>query len=137
MSNIVVSTQIATERGKIYTMYIRQPIFPFEEMLQFELETKLVKILSQIDLSEICSKLPKPSNFGPKVRNREAMLYSLIAMKIENIKTIKAFVIRLKSDPVFRYNCGFSFSDPIPSESRFSSFIDQIVESSILISAFQ
>lgn len=83
MSNIVVSTQIPTKRGEIYTMYIRyQPMFPFEETLQFEPETKLVKILSQIDLSEICSKLPKPSNFGPKVRNREAMLYSLIAMKI-------------------------------------------------------
>jgi transposase len=114
-------------------MYIRyKPIFPFEEILQFDPETRLVKILSQIDLSEICSKLPKPSNFGPKVRNREAMLYSLIAMKIENIKTVKALVIRLKSDPVFRYNCGFSFSDPIPSESRFSRFTDQIVESAIL-----
>jgi transposase len=114
-------------------MYIRyQPIFPFEEILQFEPETKLIKILSQIDLSEICAKLPKPSNFGPKVRNREAMLYSPIAMKIENIKTTKALVIRLKSDPVFRYNCGFSFSDPVPSESKFSRFTDQIVGNTIL-----
>jgi transposase len=114
-------------------MYIRyQPIFPFEEVLQFEPETKLAKILSKIELSEICSKLRKSSNFGPKVRNRKAMLYSLIAMKIENIKTIKALVTRLKSDPVFRYNCGFSFSEPVPSESRFSRFTDQIVENTIL-----
>jgi hypothetical protein len=51
------------------------------------------------------------------------MLRALLAMRLENIKYTKTLVERLKSDPVFRYTCGFPVASKTPSEATFSRFI--------------
>ncbi|MBA1336048.1 MAG: hypothetical protein HPY66_2007 [Firmicutes bacterium] len=50
-------------------------------------------------------------------------------MQLEKIKTIAKLVDRLKSDPVFRYNCGFDVPGNVPSTSTFSRFLTTISES--------
>lgn len=128
----MVSRHQPNRRDEIYTMYIRQqPIFPFEEIIRFEPESKLAIIFSKLDLSTVLAQLPPFSKFGPQEHDRKAMLYSLLAMKIENIKTVKSLVYRLKTDLFFRYQCGFTIAGRVPSEATFSRFTDQLIANEI------
>ncbi|MED0759011.1 transposase, partial [Aneurinibacillus thermoaerophilus] len=45
---------------------------------------------------------------------------------------IKLLVRRLKTDVLFRLDCGFSFSDRVPSEASFSRLIRRIKSSNVL-----
>ncbi|SDH76727.1 Transposase domain [Aneurinibacillus thermoaerophilus] len=60
------------------------------------------------------------------------MIYSLFARILEGIPTIKLLVRRLKTDVLFRLDCGFSFSDRVPSEASFSRLIRRIKSSNVL-----
>nr|WP_096232466.1 transposase [Thermoanaerobacterium sp. RBIITD] len=51
------------------------------------------------------------------------LLYTLIAMQLEKIQNIVKLVDRLKSDPVFRYNCGFIVLGHVPSTSTAKTVI--------------
>jgi len=118
-------------------MYIRQEcLLSFEEILKFQPKTKLELVLSQIDLSELKLALKK-SKFGPKGYDSYPMVYALLAMQIEQIKTIKMLVQRLKQDPVFRYCCCFAVCGETPSESTFSRFLSKISESEDLKKLFR
>ena len=64
----------------------------------------------------------KKSKSGPKGYDPENILRALLAKRLENIKYTKTLVERLKSDPVFRYTCGFPVVSRIPSEATFSRF---------------
>jgi hypothetical protein len=56
------------------------------------------------------------------------MLRALLAKRLENIKYTKTLVERLKSDPVFRYTCGFPLVSKVPSEATFSRFIKSLAD---------
>ena len=102
-------------------------LISFEEIMEFQQETKLEMILSQIDVSKLASSLNKPSGSkGPKGYNATSMLYALIAMQVEKIQTIKDLVLHLKQNPILRYSCGFSILGQVPSESTFSRFFDRL-----------
>jgi transposase len=45
------------------------------------------------------------------------MINALIIRIVERIPTINALIRRLKNDFVFKMDCGFLVSDPIPSEA--------------------
>jgi len=51
------------------------------------------------------------------------LIYSLIAMQVEKIDTIKDLVVKLKENPVLRYCCGFDVLGKVPSESTFVDFL--------------
>ncbi|ADD03131.1 transposase IS4 family protein [Thermoanaerobacter italicus Ab9] len=119
-------------------MYIRQQsFFSFEEILKFQPETRLEKIFSALDYSNVLTLLPKQKELGRKGYSKEAMFLAIIAMRIENIKTIAALVKRLKTDPVFRFNCGFNVLGSIPSESTFSRFLTLLSESEVFQKIFE
>lgn len=120
-------------------MYIRQEcILSFNEILNFQPETRLQMILSQLDFSSIEDSLSKPSSKrGPKGHSVRPMLYSMIAMQVEKIPYVKSLVSRLNSDPVLRYNCGFDVLDNVPSASSFSRLIDKISQSPLLEKEFE
>jgi transposase len=80
-------------------------------------------VFETLDLSKVVGGLQKKSKFGPKGHDQENMLRALLAMRLENIKYTKTLVERLKSDPVFRYTCGFPVASKTPSEATFSRFI--------------
>lgn len=119
-------------------MYIRQTtLFSFEEIIEFQQETKLELILSQIDVSKLANVLKKPSNSkGPKGYEPEQLIYSLIAMQIEKIQSIKDLALKLKENPVLRYCCGFDVLGKVPSESTFSRFLDKLTDTQELEQLF-
>lgn len=120
-------------------MYIRQEcMFSFDELLKFQPETKLEMVLSQLDFSNMLSYLSRPEHKrGPKGYDALPLLYALIAMQLEKINNIAKLVDRLKSDPVFRYNCGFGTLGSVPSTSTFSRFLTTISDSDALEEDFK
>ncbi|MEG6567202.1 transposase, partial [Thermoanaerobacterium saccharolyticum] len=115
-------------------MYIRQEcLFSFDELIKFQPETKLEMVLLHLDFSNVVLSLSRPEyKRGPKGYDPLPLLYALIAMQIEKIPTIAKLVDKLKSDPVFRYNCGFNVLGPVPSTSTFSRFLNLISKSDAL-----
>ena len=79
-------------------MYIRQTtLFSFEEIIKFQQQTRLELILEQIDVSKLTNELRNPGNTrGPKGYEPKCLIYSLIAMQVEKINSIKDLVIKLK-----------------------------------------
>lgn len=125
-------------RGGNHLMYIRQmSLFSFEDIIDFQKESKLDQILSQIDVSSLTSTLRKSSDSrGPKGFDPTNMIYSLIAMQVLKINRISELVSQLKDNPVLRYTCGFKVIGKVPSESTFSRFINKISDSSALEGLF-
>ena len=119
-------------------MYIRQTtLFSFEEIIKFQQQTKLELILEQIDISRLTREIKRPSGSkGPKGYDPESLIYSLIAMQVEKINSIKDLVLKLKENPVLRYCCGFDILGSVPSESTFSRFIDKLSNSKALEQIF-
>lgn len=79
-------------------MYIRQmSLFSFEDIIDFQQESKLNMILNQIDVSSLTSTLRKSSDSrGPKGFDPANMIYSLIAMQVLKINRISELVSQLK-----------------------------------------
>lgn len=109
-------------------MYIRQEcLFSFEEIIKFQPKTRLELIFSQLDFKNLLNTLAKlHAKRGPKGHNELALLYALVAMQVEKIKYFNKLVDRLKTDPIFRYNCGFNILEETPSASTFSRFFTKI-----------
>lgn len=80
-----------------------------------------------LDLQGIIEKIPCKNN-GPKGYYFESKLRALIAARIEQIPNTAALVRRLKTDPQFRFSCGFEVIGSVPSEATFSRFIKQLSE---------
>lgn len=74
-----------------------------------------------------------------------AMIYALVARIVERIPTVKDLRKRLKNDFIFRLDCGFLFSDPLPSEASFSRLAQKLenckglemLKSQLLLQAIQ
>ena len=111
-------------------MYIRQTcLLSFEEVMQYQQETRLEKVFQQIDVSKISSALLKPSySRGPKGFDPSPMMYAFLAMHLEKMATVKQLVENLKHNPVLRYCCGFEVLGKVPSESTFSRFYSKLTE---------
>lgn len=120
-------------------MYIRQTtLFSFEEIIKFQQQTKLELILEQIDVSDLTNEIKRPSSSkGPRGYDPESLIYSLIAMQVEKINSIKNLVLKLKENPVLRYCCGFDVLGSVPSESTFSRFLDKLSNSEHLEEIFR
>lgn len=123
---------------KPLNMYIRQTtLLSFEEIIKFHQQTKLELILEQIDISKLTNKIKRPNGSkGPRGYDPESLIYSLIAMQVEKINSIKDLVLKLKENPVLRYSCGFDVLGSVPSESTFSRFIDKLSDSEDLEEIF-
>lgn len=111
-------------------MYIRQEsFFSFEEIIKFQPETKLEMILTELNFDNIVHMLSEKSAVrGPKGYSFKQLLYSLVAMQVEQMPYIISLVERLKNDPVFRYNCGFNVLEKTPSLATFSRFLNKLCE---------
>jgi transposase len=100
--------------------------------MNLQTKPKLILILDSLDLSGISKTLSSMSTKGPRGYNPEAILRALLAQQIENIPTRAALVRRLKTDPVFRYCCGFSVAGSVPSEATFSRYYSRLATSKSL-----
>ncbi|ENQ3081246.1 transposase, partial [Bacillus cereus] len=90
-------------------------------------------IFSTLTIEPILAVVSKRSIYGaPTELNYAAMIYALVARIVERIPTIKDLVKRLRHDFMFHLECGFLFSDRIPSEASFSRFTQKLSESNVL-----
>lgn len=138
MSNTLSATKKSRQKEGNHLMYIRQTtLFSFEQIMEFQQETKLELILSQIDVSKLSSVLGKPSHSkGANGYNASSLIYALLAMQILKVKKVNALVVMLKENPVLRYNCGFEVLSKVPSESTFSRFLNKLASCSELETLF-
>lgn len=82
---------------------------------------------------------------APTELNYAAMIYALVARIIERIPTMNDLRKRLKNDFIFRLDCGFLFSDRLPSEASFSRLAQKLengngiesIKSQLLLQAIQ
>jgi transposase len=113
---------------------IRQgSLFDLQELYDSEPTHRFEAIFSTIDIYPILAVVSKKSLYGaPAQLNYPAMIYSLVARITERIPTVKDLIKRIKNDYIFRLDCGFLFSDEIPSEASYSRLISKISETYIL-----
>lgn len=114
--------------------YIRhESLFSLQELYELEQKRRFEAIFSTVDITPILRIVNKKSRYGAPVQvSYAAMVYSLIARIVERIPTVKDLVKRLNTDILFRLDCGFPLSCPVPSEASFSRLVKKISESSAL-----
>ena len=115
------------------SMFRQGSLFDLQELYDLEPNQRFEAVFSTIDVSSIVHQVWKKSMYGAPVQlNYAAMIYSLVARKLERIPTIKDLIRRLKNDYIFRLDCGFLLSDTVPSEAAYSRLITKISESNVL-----
>ena len=90
-------------------------------------------IFSTLTIEPVLAAVSKRSIYGaPTELNYVAMIYALVTRIVERIPMIKDLVKRLRHDFMFHLECGFLFSDRIPSKASFSRFAQKLSESNVL-----
>lgn len=114
------------------TIVKQMRLFDIHELMEMETSHRFDSILATFDLQPIFLLFRKKTMHGaPRELNYGAMIQSLIIRIVERIPTVKDLVKRLKYDFVFRLDCGFLVSDPVPSEASYSRMVDVISQSEV------
>jgi transposase len=121
---------------KSLMVFRHETIFSFDELLQYEPQTRLHKIFDVLDLHLVSQKLSHPFSRGPHGYNKASLVRALIAKCIYGIPNTAKLVERLESDIRLRYDCGFPLCGGTPSEATFSRLIQQLSEDDTLESLF-
>jgi len=113
---------------------IRQgSLFDMQDLYELEPTKRFEAIFSTLNIEPLLFAVSKKTVYGaPTELNYPAMIYALVARIVERIPTIKDLVKRLRNDFMFHLECGFLFSDCIPSEASFSRFTQKLSESKAL-----
>lgn len=96
-------------------------LFGIQDLYDLEPTQRFDAIFSTLNMEPLLLQISKKTMYGaPTELNYAAMIYALVARIIERIPTMKDLRKRLKNDFIFRLDCGFLFSDHLPSEASFS-----------------
>lgn len=110
----------------------QESLFDLQELYELEPTHRFEAVFSTLHIEPMVRVISKKSIYGAPVQlDYRAMIYSLIARVLERIPTIKDLIKRLKMDYLFRLDCGFSFSDAIPSEASYSRMITKLTETNV------
>jgi len=126
---------------------IRQgSLFDMQDFYDLEPTKRFDAVFSTLYIEPLLFAVNKKSVYGaPTELNYPAMIYAMVARIVERIPTIKDLIKRLTQDFMFRLDCGFLFSDRIPSEASFSRLASklshsnalELVQESLLLQAIQ
>jgi transposase len=113
---------------------IRQgSLFGMQDLYEMEPSKRFEAVFETLHIEPLLFAVNKRSVYGaPTELNYPAMIYALVVRILERIPTIKDLIKRLTQDFMFRLDCGFLFSDRIPSEASFSRFTSKLSESNAL-----
>jgi transposase len=113
---------------------IRQgSLFDMQDLYEMEPSKRFEAVFETLHIEPLLFAVNKKSIYGaPTELNYPAMIYALVVRILERIPTIKDLIKRLTQDFMFRLDCGFLFSDRIPSEASFSRFTTKLSESNAL-----
>lgn len=111
----------------------QESLFSLEEILEMSPRKSYPLIFDTLDPTPLLRAVSKRAILGAPTRlNYSAMIYSLFIRVIERIHTIKDLRKRLKNSLEFRFDCGFTMADAVPSESSYTRMIQKIHASSAL-----
>jgi len=111
----------------------QESLFSLEEILEMSPKKSYPLFFDQLDINPLLRAVSKKAFRGAPTRlNYSAMIYSLFIRVIERIPTIKDLRRRLKNSLEFRFDCGFTMADSVPSESSYTRMIQKIHASSAL-----
>jgi transposase len=98
---------------------IRQgSLFDIQDLYNLEPTHRFEAVFSTLYVEPLLKEISKKTIHGaPTELNYAAMIYALVARIVERIPTVKDLRKRLKNDFIFRLDCGFLFSDQLPSEA--------------------
>ncbi len=91
-----------------------QTLFPLQEVLDLEPETRLEKILAEINIQPAVRVL-RNTGRGANGYKKSNIVKALIARQIEQIPTMTALYERSDEDINFADTCGYKITEPIPS----------------------
>lgn len=112
----------------------QESLFSLEEILEMSPRESYPLLFDQLDISPLLRVVSKKAILGAPTRlNYSAMIYSLFIRVIERIPTIKDLRKRLKNSLEFRFDCGFTMADSVPSEASYTRMIQKIHESPALV----
>jgi len=112
----------------------QESLFSLEEILEMSPRESYPLLFDQLDISPLLRAVSKKAILGAPTRlNYSAMIYSLFIRVIERIPTIKDLRKRLKNSLEFRFDCGFTMADSVPSEASYTRMIQKIHASSALV----
>lgn len=113
-------------------MYIlQQSLFSFEQLWEIDPKNRLPLFFSALDIQKYIKQLKKETPQGARGHNREAILRAFLAAPLEDISTFTRLHKRLTTDIRFRWQCGFSLDESIPSISTLSRAFKQLTEKGI------
>jgi transposase len=111
----------------------QESLFDMQDLYDLEPTKRFEAIFSTLHIEPLLFAVSKKTVYGaPTELNYPAMIYALVVRIVERIPTIKDLVKRLRHDFIFHLECGFLFSDRIPSEASFSRFTKKLSESNAL-----
>ncbi|HDX9578818.1 TPA: transposase [Bacillus pseudomycoides] len=111
----------------------QESLFDMQDLYELDPPKRFEAIFSTLHIEPLLFAVSKKTVYGaPTALNYPAMIYALVARIVERIPTIKDLVKRLRHDFIFHLDCGFLFSDHIPSEASFSRFTKRLSESNAL-----
>lgn len=115
------------------TIVKQMSLFDIQQLLNMQSSRRFDAIFATIDIQPIGQLFSKKTMRGaPRELNYGAMIRSLIIRIVERIPTMKDLVKRLANDVLFYLDCGFLFSDVVPSEASYSRMIDVISQSNVM-----
>src|ERR1700730_14669173 len=104
----------------------QESLFSLEEILEMSPRKSYPLLFDSLDISPLLGAVSKKAFLGaPTQLNYSAMIYSLFIRVIERIPTIKDLRKRLKNSLEFRFDCGFTMADSVPSESSYTRMIQR------------
>ncbi|MDR2089845.1 MAG: transposase [Clostridiales Family XIII bacterium] len=113
-------------------------LFSFDEILKFQPETQLMKILDELDFSKLERALgKKPGSRGPKGYSISSLLAALVSAQLAKDTRINKLTERLRADPVLRWTCGFGVLGDVPSESVFCRLYEKLAATKSLMRLFR
>jgi len=113
-----------------------EALFPFEELLEYEPQTRLAKILDTLDLHRMNLGLSRSWSRGPIGYNKLCLLRALIAKYVYGIPNTATLVERLQSDIGLRYDSGFALYGGVSSAPTLSRFMQVIATEPALQNIF-
>jgi transposase len=107
---------------------IRQgSLFDIQDLYNLEPTHRFESIFSTLHIEPLLAEISKKTIVGaPTELNYAAMIYAMVARIVERIPTVKDLRKRLKNDFILRLECGFLFSDQLPSEASFSRLAQKL-----------
>lgn len=114
---------------------IQMKLFPVLEEEIGERSGKMQEFIRVVELVKpfrFITSAMRWSELGRPMQSRENMLRAFFLKSIYNLATTKVLIENLRTNPSWRYLCGWKYRNQVPSEATFSRAFKEFFEAKIL-----